>query len=320
LLSTEDATGYEVLPIAQLVKSAGAGAVPQLDETYIPPVLACDVWKVLAVGILQSLYDRIGKKTELLATQVVSRNLTFDSSSQGDRRIFEQLRMLNEAYAFLGAFLFAQGVPPLTMYAELCRLVGQLSILGAQRRPPDLPRYDHDDLGGCFYRVKQYIDALLDLVEEPNYKERPFIGAGLRMQVALESAWLEPTWQLFVGVQSTLAPEDCVTLLTRRLDMKIGSSDRVDDLFSRGAAGLKVTPAKILPSVLPTPSGLLYFHIDRGAQEQEWQRVQQSLSLAIRLNENLVAGGIQGQRELQIKAAGQTTPLRFTLFVVPQGK
>jgi type VI secretion system protein ImpJ len=320
LLSTDDATGYEVLPIAQLQRSAGVGAVPQLDETYIPPVLACEVWKPLGVGILQTLYDRMGKKSELLSSQVISRNLTFDSSSQGDRRIFEQLRILNVAYGALGAMFFAQGIHPLTAYVELCRLVGELAILGAQRRPPELPRYDHDDLGGCFYRVRQYIDALLDLVEEPNYKERPFIGTGLRMQVALESAWLEPTWRLFVGVQSPLSPEDCVNLLTRRLDMKIGSSDRVDDLFSRGAAGLKVTPVKLLPSVLPTPPGLLYFQVDREAQEQEWQRVQQSLSLAIRINENLVAGGIQGHRELQIKAAGQTTTIRFTLFVVPQEK
>ena len=34
-------------------------------------------------------------------------------------------------------------------------------IFGETRRPPDLPKYDHDDLGGCFFRVKQQIDALL---------------------------------------------------------------------------------------------------------------------------------------------------------------
>ena len=69
-------------------------------------------------------------------------------------------------------------------------------------RPPELPRYDHDDLGGCFWRLKQYIDALLDDVVEPDYKERPFIGTGLRMQVALEPAWLDTGWQMFIGVRA----------------------------------------------------------------------------------------------------------------------
>ena len=46
--------------------------------------------------------------------------------------------------------------------------------------------------------------------------------------------------------------------------------------------------------------------------------VQKSLTLAIRLNENLIAGNIQGQRVLTIKTSGQTTTLQFTLYVVAQ--
>src|SRR5262249_21954724 len=162
--------------------------------------------------------------------QVVSRGITFDSNAQGDPLLFAQLRELNEAHALLGILVFAQGVRPLAAYLELARLVGQLSIFGATRRPPDLPRYDHDDLGGCFFRVKQHIDTLLNILVEPEYKERPFIGAGLRMQVTLEPSWLESVWAMYIGVQSPLDGEDLVRLLTKpgQLDMKVGSSDRVD--------------------------------------------------------------------------------------------
>src|SRR5262249_34964002 len=236
LLSTDDQTGYEVLPIARVTRSERAEATPELDTTYIPPVLACDAWKVLFADILQSAYDRIGKKIELLSSQVVSRGITFDSQAQGDPLIFAQLRELNEAYALLGILAFAQGVHPLRAYLELCRVVGQLSIFGATRRPPELPRYDHDDLRGCFCTVKMHIDALLNIVVEPTYKERAFIGAGLRMQVSLEPSWLESVWQMFIGVQSPLSSEECIRLLTKpgQLDMKIGSSDRVDDIFRLG--------------------------------------------------------------------------------------
>src|SRR5262249_44343183 len=73
LLSTEDHSGYEALPIARVRRAAAADALPQLDPSYIPPLLACDAWKVLAADILQAIYHRVGKKVELRASQVVSR-------------------------------------------------------------------------------------------------------------------------------------------------------------------------------------------------------------------------------------------------------
>src|SRR5207249_2862630 len=214
--------------------------------------------------------------------------------------------------SLLGIQVFAQGVHPLPAYMELCRLVGQLSIFGAQRRPPDLPKYDHDDLGTCFYRVKQYIDMLLNILVEPKYKERPFIGAGLRMQVSLEPSWLESIWQMFVGVQSPLSTEEVIRLLTRsgQLDMKIGSSERVDDIFRLGEAGLRFAHSPRPPRALPQVPGLVYFQVNRESQLQEWQKVQKSLTMAIRLNENLIVGNIQGQRVLTIKNGGQTTTMQ----------
>ena len=267
---------------------------------------------------MQSIYDRIGNKIELLATQVVSRGITFDSQGQGDPLIFEQLRELNQAYPVLGTLAFAQGVHPFDAYLQLCRLVGQLAIFGATRRPPELPRYDHDDLAGCFFRVKQHTDNLLNILVEPDYKERPFVGAGLRMQVDLEPSWLEAAWDMFIGVQSTLDIEDCIRLLTRAggLDMKVGSSDRVDAIFRMGLAGLRFAYSPRPPRALPSMPGLIFFQVARDSQESEWSNVQKSLTLSVRLNENLVSGNIQGQRTLTIRAGGQATTLQFTLFVV----
>ncbi len=319
LLDTQDHGGYEVLPIARITRADRPEAIPQLETSYIPPLMACDAWKPLSAGVLEQVYDRLGKKIELLSGQAVSRGITFDSQGQGDRLIFEQLRVMSEAYAVLGVKCFAQGVHPLTAYLELCRLVGQLSIFGAQRRPPDLPRYDHDDLGNCFWKAKQHIDALLDVVVEPQYKERSFIGAGLRMQVALEPTWLEPGCRIFVGVQSTLAPERCEQLLTSGLDMKIGSSENVDEIFRRGRAGLRFSSVSRPPRALPSLPGLVYFQVDRQSESEEWSTVQRSLAIAIRLNENLIVSDIQGQRTLTIKVDGQAATMQFTLYVVSQG-
>jgi type VI secretion system protein ImpJ len=134
------------------------------------------------------------------------------------------------------------------------------------------------------------------------------------MQVALEPGWLEPGWQMFVGVQGPLPPEQMVRLLTRGLDMKIGSSQRVDEIFRQGLAGLRFNHASQPPRALPSQPGLVFFQVDRDSQADEWEQVQRSLSLAVRLNENLIVSDIQGQRTLTIRVSGQTTTLQFTLY------
>ena len=216
---------------------------------------------------------------------------------------------------------FAEGVHPLPAYLELCRLVGQLSIFGSNFRPPPLPQYDHDDLGGCFFKLKHYLDGLLDRIIEPEYKQVPFEGRGLRMQVSLEPAWLEAAYGMFVGVKSTISAEDCVTLLTKpgQLDMKIGSSTNVDRIYQRGQAGLRFVYTPAPPRALPRIPGLIFFQVDREAQLDEWANVQKSLTLAVRLNENRIDGSIEGQRRLTIRTGPgghQTTILDFTLYIV----
>ncbi len=324
LLSNQDHLGYAVLPIARLEKSARAEAVPQLDPTYIPPILACDAWKGLQVDILQTLYHRIGKILQVRATQVVGQSITFGAGGQGDALLLEQLRLLNEAYALLSVLAFVPGIHPLPPFMELCRLVGQLAIFDpSSRRTPELPQYDHDDLGGCYHKLLRLLNDLLGKgPDTAGYEERPFMGAGLRMQVTMEPKWLEPAWQMFVGVQSMLPPDECVKLLTRGgLDMKIGSSQRVDEIFQLGMQGLRFAHTPEPPRVLPKLNNLVYFQVDRQAQQEEWQAVHKTLSLAVRLNQNRMVGEIQGQREVRIRTEGEkTTSMAFTLYVVPKDK
>ncbi len=319
LTGAQDPAGYEVLPVARVARSARAEAVPELHEPYIPPVLACDAWATLQQGILQQVYHRINKLVDQRSSQVRSRRITFDSQSPGDRQIFESLRVLNEAAAYLGVLGDAAGVHPLPAYLELCRLVGRLAIFGPEAKPPDLPRYDHDDLGGCYFTLKQYIDDLLTHGGfSLGYEERQFIGEGLRMKVTIEPAWLEPAWQMFVGVESPLPTADLVPLLTGRLNMKIGSIDRVDEIFQRGLRGLAFGYNPKPPRALPESRTLTYFQINRETSPEEWTNLRNSLALAVRLNEKLIAGNIQGQNTVTIRTEGLTTALQFTLYVVPQ--
>ncbi len=326
LVSTQDLAGYETIPLARVEKSDRAEATPQLDSSFIPPVLACDAWPELSVGILQHVYDRIGRKVEKLAGQAVSRGITLDtldSLSQKGNLSFAQLRVFNEALAYLSNLAFVEGIHPLWAYMELCRLVGQLSIFHDTRRPPDLPRYNHDDLGGCFHRVRSYLDELVDIAPEPDYAERDFIGHGLRMQVDIDPAWLDRSIPMYVGVVSPLEPEQCAREL-ERLGTKIGSAERVEMIYRRRDVGLQFAhvPAASLPQALPRDAGpsstVSYFQINRELQQSEWQSVESSRTLAIRFKEDILVGKIEGEREVTLRLSSDMT-FRFTLYVLVRG-
>jgi type VI secretion system protein ImpJ len=322
LPATHDLAGYDAVPVARFTKDAAANNAPRLDPLYIPPLLACDAWPVLAVGLLQAAYHRLGSRADSLAAKVMNRGITFESNNPGDNIVLGRLAALNEATTVLQTIAFTEGVHPLMAFVELCRLAGQLAVYSESRRAPRLPDYDHDNLGHCFYGVQRYLDEL-DIDIAP-FAEADFAGIGLRMQVALQPQWLEPAWQMFVGVHSPLPQTEVIRLLTvaGQLDMKIGASTRVDEIFERGAPGLEFRHAAQPPPVLPSQPGLTYFQVNRDAQRTEWDHVQQSMALAIRVNQNRLhvgpAGNLQGMNALELKPQGPTAAatMRFTLFLV----
>lgn len=320
IIGDEDRSGYELLPLARLKRADRPEATPELDHTFIPPVLACDCWPVLQQQILQDVYARLNKKIEVVAGQVVSRGITFDSHTAGDARRMHQLDRMNEGYAVLSHVANVQGIHPIDAFFELTRLVGQLSVFGDGARPPVLPRYDHDDLGTGFWKLKQYLDALLNKVEDPVYQERPFVGSGLQMRVQLEPEWLESGWQMFLGARSNVTQDECARMLLRpeRLGMKIGSSDRVETIFTKGQEGLKFTHKPNPPRDLPSAPNLTYFEVSRESSTNEWAQVQKMKTLAVRIQEKDVIGSIDGQRELTIKTGAQSTTFAFTLYLMPE--
>jgi type VI secretion system protein ImpJ len=319
-MGDEDHAGYQVLPIARVVKSDQSDATPEIDREFIPPLLRCDIWPALQEDILYAVVERMQRKIEDLAQRVRKEGIAFDRVQRDGGRILHQLAKLNEGVSVMRVLMHVQGLHPLWAFTELSRLVGQLAIFGAERRTPHgLPRYNHDNLYECFNGLKSCLDLYLSIVEDPKYQSRLFRGKGRRMQVALESTWLEPGWRLFIGVHSALDEKACTELLTRtgQLNMKIGSSDRVDEIFSEGHSGLRFGLVPRAPQILPVGTGMTYFQIQREAQDQEWANVQRSLQLAMRLRQELILGNIDGKHSLSIRSGQKTVSFEFTLFAVP---
>jgi type VI secretion system protein ImpJ len=319
LLSTQDLSGYEVLPIAQLERAGMREAAPQIDDKYFPPMLAIDAWPPLGRDIVRAIYDLIGKKSEVLSEQVLNRGITLVSQEPGDLDRLLMLSQLNIAYSVLGVMAFAQGVHPLEAYTELCRVVGQLAIFGPARRPPEIPKYDHDDLARIFRYIKEQIELLLDSIRDYEYEQRFFIGEGKGMRVTIESKWLGADWQWFVGVmRGSLTEQECMTLLSPgELDWKLGSSQQVDSLFEYRAEGLRLAPLPQAPRALPPGRDWVYYEVSR--DNAPWKDVLQTQTLAMRLKDTLIVNRseLQGKQKIVVSHRGKQVALQFALFAVP---
>jgi type VI secretion system protein ImpJ len=313
---SENHAGFDLLPVAQVRRSDRATAVPEIDPTYIPPILACDCWAPLHAGVLERLTDRLGKKAGVLAAQASNRGIDFDCRGPGERLLLEQLRTVGQAVTLLTVDVSAVGVHPLVVYRELARLAGQLSVFSTGLTLPEIPPYDHDNLGTCFNTVRAIIEQQLDAVVEPQYEQRWFTADGTTVRVDLDSAWLDAGYQVLVGVQSSLADDDVENILRGGRNLKLGAAARVEDLYLQGAAGVTLRRVDHPPRALPLDKGTTYFAIDRTSSLDEWRQVERSLNLAARLSEELVVDVLPDRKTVVIDAHGKSATLALSVVAV----
>ena len=320
LLSTEDPSGYELLPIAQVKRASDAGARPQIDPEYIPPLISIDAWPGLGRDNVRAVYDIIGQKVDVLSQQIRERNIGFAATDAGDLNRMMMLMELNGAYSALAASAFSRACHPLTAYTQLCKIAGRLAIFSDERRPQDTPAYDHEDLGRIFPLIRRRIEALIYTVREAEYEQRFFIGAGLGMQASLEPRWFHADWQWYIGVhKGELTEQECRDLLAPgELDWKLGSSRQVEILFKRRAEGLQLRPMDRVVRAMPNRPDWIYYEVVK-RDNPAWRDVQETQTLAMRFKDSLIANRdrFQGNRSVVVQTRGRNVELQFALFAVP---
>lgn len=320
-LSTEDLSGFELLPIAQIRRAGNREAAPELDSTYFPPMLAIDAWPPLGLDIIRGTYDLVSRKAELLSEQAVSRQVGFSSSEPGDLDRLIMLSKLLEAQATLRVVAFAPGIHPRDAYRELCRVAGQLCVFEPSRSLEELPLYDHDNLADIFRTVKDRIEVMIGRVVALEFEQRYFTGTGKAMlSVAMEPKWLRSDWSCYVGVQHGELPvAECQRLLSgnSHLDWKLGSTEEVDRLFRLGLPGLELFPLDRPPRALPARSGWLYYRI--GTDNPAYRSAQLTQSLAIRVRDSSIidADDMVGRRRIEVSYEGRVAAMEFAIFAVP---
>lgn len=316
LLSTDDLSGYETIPIVRLMKDPADESHFRVDPSYFPPCLSIQAWPELA-GVMRAIYDFMGGRNQTLSTLIHEKGITLSSQSPGDLEKVMLLHTLNEGIGELTCLAFTGGVHPLVAYTALCRLVGKCSLFGERMLIDVVPKYNHEDLATIFRWALERIRKLIMSVKEDECEQRYFVGAGRGMHVNLEPEWFGPEWDWYFGVDPVnIGKDECYRLLKGPIDWKLGSSDKVEEYMTLQKPGVKMRPVQQPPRALPSRGNWVFFQIKR--EEDAWKHVQVTQTMAMRVRTEQISNlaSLEGARRLRLTVAGQTYGLEFAIFAV----
>ncbi|MEQ1829818.1 MAG: type VI secretion system baseplate subunit TssK [Pirellula sp.] len=318
-LSSEELAGFDLVPLMRLLPSASGTGAYRIDPNYIPPSLSVQAWPELAT-LLRDIRNFIGSRIKTMSIIIQDQGISLSTQVQGDLEKLWLMQVMNQSYAELSCLAFSSGVHPLVAYTHLCSILGRCSIFGPGAAVDEVPPYDHDDLGRIFRWVCDQIRRLINSVKEDEAVQRYFIGSGPGMHVALEPEWFGPEWEWYFGVCPIgFSVKECFQLFaSRKLDVKLGSSDKVEQYMARMQPGLHLKGISQTPRALANRGKWLFFQI--GLEGDPWRQVQLSQSLALRINKLQISNldSLEGNRRLHLSVEGQSYGIEFAVFAVKQ--
>jgi type VI secretion system protein ImpJ len=269
----ESREGFECLEIAHLERSGRGANAPVLAADFIPPLLEVGASPVLQ-DIGEGILHRLEAKRRLLLTELAEGRLTTEAAGATAWKPILKLQILGSSTFLLEQLVRLPRLHPFTLYAELCRLAGELSIFhdGSAFR---LPVYDHDQLGACFRRVADVLIMLLDRAVDSPFVRLEFAREQELLVAALRAEWIAGG-EMYVALETEL---DEARLATRLAVVKASAPGDAPVLRQRRLHGLGLTRLKRVPPGLPVREDTHYFALRR--EEPYWSALAREQRLAL---------------------------------------
>ena len=200
-VGSEPPPHYVTLPIAQVTYDTKSFSLTH----YLPPQPQIDLSS--GVGALcNELSERLRLKLGYLQQRVQT---VEEKAIKGTFfQEIEDIRLkLVAGLLPYNAILSSKGVSPLLLFREICSLAGLISGVKYGEIPPSFHGYDHLDLRRTFSQVIDYIQKILDEIQE-SYTVIPFTLKDRLFSLQLQSAWVRDRLILGATAQAGMETED----------------------------------------------------------------------------------------------------------------
>lgn len=274
-LGSEDLSGYAAIPLTR-VEERQADKPVKLDRHFIPPVMSCQTSPEIK-AYFEEIKGLLKQRGEAL-----SHRLT-DSGRSGSAEVADYmlLQVVNRAEPLLKYLSQSPCLHPANLYVELLQLAGELSTFTTKdKRPADIPSYQHDSLQHTFAGLFAALRQSLSMVLEQSAISLPLVERKYGIHVApISDHSLVGTSTFVIAAKANLQTE----LLRSRFptQAKIAPVEAIRELISTQMPGLKLRPLPVAPRQIPYHAGFTYFELDQTGDL--WNALKQSGGFAVHL-------------------------------------
>ncbi len=273
-VTRDDVYGRVCLGLARVREMQNRRAV--FDDRFIPPAQDLRASPRLRGG-LGDILGRATQRAEELALRAVE-------ATDGGAETFASFLLLQCLNRWCPVLAHLQSLPdvhPERLFEQLAAMTGELATLTrADRRPPPLPVYDHENLQATFEPVFDLLRAMLSAVFDRSAIQLPLEAAGPGAYVStITDHQLYRTGYFYLAVNAA-APLDEIRQRFPAM-AKIGAVQKMRAIVESALPGVPLRHAPTPPPQLRVLPGYLYFELDRGVPD--WRDFATAPALGLHL-------------------------------------
>jgi type VI secretion system protein ImpJ len=232
------------------------------DDRYIPPTL-----DIAAGGRLQGgLVDIVGR-AEQRAEELAIRAVEATDGGSETFASFLLLQALNRWIPVLRHIEHLPTIHPERLYETLIGMAGEIAtLIRPERKPPPLPRYDHENPQSCFEPVFDLLQSMLSAMFDRSAVQLPLEQAGPGAYVSkIVDHSLYQTGYFYLAVTAVAPVEEIRSLFPSVA--KIGPIQKMRQIVDSALPGVPLRHTPTPPPQIRVLPGFVYFELDRGVAD-----------------------------------------------------
>lgn len=244
------------------------------DDRFIAPTLDVDAAPRLTAA-LTDIMGRAEQRADELAVRAVE-------ATDGGAETFASFLLLQALNRWVPILQHVKGLPtvhPERLYENFIAMAGELATLvRPERKPPPLPRYDHENPQTCFDPVLDLLQSMLSAVFDRSAVQLPLDAAGPGAFVSkILDHNLYQHGYFYLAVAAASPVEEIRGLFPSVA--KIGAIGRMRQIVDSALPGVPLRHTPTPPPQLRVLPGYVYFELDRGVPD--WREFATSPALGL---------------------------------------
>ena len=244
------------------------------DDRYIPPVQDIAAVRPLKHGLVDIL-GRCEQRADELALRAVE-------ATDGGAETFASFLLLQALNRWIQALRHMDSLPvvhPERLFEALASLAGEIAtLIKPERKAPQLPPYQHEDLRGCFEPLFDLLQSMLSAVFDRSAVQLPLEQAGPGAWVStIVDRNLYQNGYFYLAVRAAASGDEVRQLFPGVA--KLGAIEKMRQIVDSALPGVPLRHTPTPPPQLRVLPGFVYFELDRGVPD--WQDFASATALGL---------------------------------------